>query len=616
METRFEQEEPQKTATMKYQPSVMLQTEPLQTVAPIATVTSSEVVHTSPRRRRRFWKRTIRVLDVYWWRFVRRERNPVWKVFLSNVLAVAFGVSIGWLIHGWGQIVAGLGQIKVDGKSAVIVLGPAFMQILAGLIAGSITLWQFLRSHRQRDEHLARTQRLAQRQADQKERTDRELARQKELTDREHFRSKELQDQFGDIQNRLASPEPIIRANAALRLAQFGETLKPGVEDGEPRTKENNPYFLPVASQLATALYLEPSQEIRRAIREAIKNLVAFTPVDGDQPLLHGLIERLADANRTAKENFIRAFADWSVSDKDWQEMMRLYYQEGQGMEPKNKSEPYWGLDIKVHHLLSALAPFDSDEKVNRIILEDLKNDDKDRDADGKQSNLFDIQQRKTLERKATLSEDEWREAALSYLSSIETAAQQLIDTRDVLAEALKALNPVLDFLTLPKTGEVVRKYRLRLNDCFLAGADLEVVNLQGAYLANSYLQGVNMWYSKLNRAFLYRAHMQSVNLYMAELQKANLQLASMEGARLRGAELGGAILYGIHVSEKETNKYYTTSFSFEYPFNPLDVADFSSMSSHPYEKVSSARTARLKEWLAEQRDQGAATKQTATDQP
>jgi hypothetical protein len=128
------------------------------------------------------------------------------------------------------------------------------------------------------------------------------------------FRSKELQDQFGDIQNRLASTEPSTRANAALRLAQFGETLKPGVGAGQPRNIENNPYFVPVVSQLSTTLYLEDNTAVRNAIREGVKNLITFAERESDeQVLLYGLIERLADVNKAARDGFIRAFAEWTM---------------------------------------------------------------------------------------------------------------------------------------------------------------------------------------------------------------------------------------------------------------------------------------------------------------
>jgi hypothetical protein len=73
------------------------------------------------------------------------------------------------------------------------------LQLGVAVIGGLIALWQFDRTHRQRQEQ---------------------------------FDRKELQDQFVDIENRLASTEPTMRANAALRLAEFGKSLRPGRGNG------------------------------------------------------------------------------------------------------------------------------------------------------------------------------------------------------------------------------------------------------------------------------------------------------------------------------------------------------------------------------------------------
>lgn len=478
------------------------------------------------------------------------------------------------------------------------------------------------------------------------------------------FRSKELQDQFGDIQNRLASPEPIIRANAALRLAQFGETRKPGVEDDEPRTKDDCPYFVPVASQLATALYLEPNPAIRKAIREAIKNLISFANTkEDDQPLLHALIERLADANRTARDNFIRAFAEWTVADEDWQMLQGTEYDDPEHEIWEDGETKAYHLRNNVFGFLASVAPFCREQKTTRLVLETLITFGARKDDEGKpsQGSTFAVQRRKSLQkRKAQKDATEQAKLDALLLPSLETAAQQLIDTRDALAEGLNALTKPKSF-TLPFTPNWRREHALNLSYCFLSGsqiwethlegANFSSAHLEGAYLTVSHLEGAHLSMAHLEGANILEAHLEGAHLFMAHLEGAalrathlegadineahldgaDLRRAHLEGARLSGAhmerarlewahleganltmvDMKGANLYGIWIQESKTPLLEITRF----PRTVLDEAVFQLSDRLRPSPEDDARTKQLLTWLTEQGYQKAAAA-PATEQP
>ncbi len=356
---------------------------------------------------------------------------------------------------------------------------------------------------------------------------DRDLAETRQTQERQHFRSKELQDQFGDIQNRLAATEPIIRANAALRLAQFGKTLKPGVKEGDPHTEENNPYFIDAVGQLATALYLEPNPAIRKAIREGFKNLIAFANTDGDdQPLLHALIERLADANRTARDNFVKAFAEWTVINKDWQEIEERRAWEEKQERYGSQDEDCGALQHKVLTFLTSVTPFCMKRDTTRSVLEDLLRWGEQSGESGllERESLFVVQRQKHEQIREAQSDplQKSKEDAM-LLPSLDTSAQQLIDARDSLAEALRALKKPTDFpldleakiervkLSDVKTEDELvqngvlirdmfdrfnlgegwkRPIALDISFCFLAGANLKEAIMPGAKANYCFMQG------------------------------------------------------------------------------------------------------------------------------
>lgn len=386
--------------------------------------------------------------------------------------------------------------------------------------------------------------------ADEKLKRDEEAAEKRLKQERLHFEHKELQEQFADIQNRLASPEPSIRANAALRLGMFATTIAPGLEKGAPRIEENNPYFLPAASQLATALTLEENPAIRKAILDALKRMDEFAKPEPGQQLLHELIERLADANRTAKDAFIVAIGEWVSGNPDWEEAeTRFIDNQGRTVEDD------------LFDLLSSIAAFSSEKEKTQICLDDLMSEDRVSEKfrvkiPGKYDKHREIYRAKLR----YLSEEEKAKAVALLLPRLETTAHQLRDTRDALSRALNALEAV--GIEFPKNW--TRPKPLSLHSCFLAGnyfdSDLSNTHLQGADLSFAYLQGANIAGAHWEQAKLYKAKLQSshlegtklqgANLAVAQMQNANLSWAKLQGAHLESAQLQGTILREAKLQE------------------------------------------------------------------
>lgn len=457
-------------------------------------------------------------------------------------------------------------------KPAWTYLAAPITQGILAFGAFVFTWLQFQKTHKQREEHLDKTQKQAAELAQRKEEADSRLAEIRQEQERLHFERRELQEQFVDIENRLASAEPIIRANAALRLAEFAKRPQPRPTEApveQPRTEEHFPYFVPVASQLATALHLESNAAVRQDILKAFRSLAEWACNETDQPLLQPLIERMADANRTAKNAFIKAMAEYNAVLSA-------------AAETKNPSDNT-KMDFE---FLTALAPFCEHAETSEICLSALMTEGEERDEGAQviKRGKYAVQQAVYAAKRKAQTEEERTKEDASRLPRLETAAQQLIDTRNAMAQALKLLAQPADFpqqaisdalselsvavtLLRTSTGEPqVRKSALKqikssaktiqttlqqwnaiclpsLSQCFLAGADLREAQLQGADLWVAQLQGANLWVAQLQGADLVMAQLQGADLSVAQLQGAYLPQAQLQGAYLSEADLQGAYL-------------------------------------------------------------------------
>ncbi len=580
--------------------SVIPPVQSTQNTAPVAVgkVASAPVVTAPLRRAKKFFVSRI------WALLLRRGKSSVVALFIAVNAALAW-LLVGVLITAQGS--APLPVVTPTATTGALTIPvPIIAAIITLLGQGTIAFFawkQFQKNYEQKNREIKDRDDQFKKAEDNKA----EQFDKAEANKLAQFRSKELQDQFGDIQNRLADESPVVAAYAAHRLAKFGKTM---TDESKPKTAENCPNFIDAVGQLATALYLEPNPAIRKAIREAFKNLIAFANTNGDdQPLLHALIERLADANRTAKDGFIKAFAEWVATRDEWKDMEHLHYKDmehlhyvdGQGINRADGGE-FFAIKISFYNLLYSLSQFDSREEVNENILKSLTNSLKPfglLDAEQERS-PFDRYRDESEARQKIMNGEEKAKFAIDTFSNIQSTAQQLIDTRDALAEALLALNEA--YLTATDDAPVLRKFHLRLNDCFLAGADLFKVNLQGAFLGGSYLQGASFWFAKLQNAHLYNTMSQFTDFSRADLTNADFSLAHLEGAHLTKCKMKGTKLYGIYFSTKDTTDSQPTTFSQDFIYNTLESADFTSVGKTSDE--ANDRTNALKTLLEMQHNQ------------
>ncbi len=359
---------------------------------------------------------------------------------------------------------------------------------------------------------------------------------QRQAVEQDRFDRQALESLFTDILNRFASENPIIRANAAIRLAEMARKNWPGRP--EEKLPENFPFFPDAASQLAAALYMEEHRAVRDEVVKALGRMTQFAKQD-DQALLHLLIRELADANRSAKAAFVEALA------------------EGCSRVEKVTTE-----DLRP---LIPFASFCSLDEISWACLFSL--------ANSKECRAAAIT--KAIRRKAQ-TEDERRQADLRLLPDIQSCADRLLATRDALATALSALAAPADLPSnATQRSEWKRTVPLMLKGCFLVDAKLFDAQLQGADLQGAFLQQANLARTQLQHALLMQAECQGA--YLADAQAngatftetqlqhaylvgaqvreaflgwANLLEANLCGADFTGADLAGARLFGARVEE------------------------------------------------------------------
>lgn len=545
--------------------------------------------------------KTTKMRLLNWFRWSSQDRYPNTFVLLCFMLAFGAGAVAGYeiaYVHWW------------NGFSAI---APQIVTVAGGAIAGTVALWQYNRSHQQRDVQ---------------------------------FRKKELQDQFVDIQDRLAAPEAIISANAALRLAEFGKTQGPETQSGDQHSVTNNPYFLPAASQLATALYLEPRTEVRKTVLEAIRSLIVFGADGAKQPLLLGLIERLVSANRAAKEVFIRAMAEHAVSSSFASDSVK-----------RAKRKKYVPNESELN-FISSLAPFCFWISETRTCLTSLMLSGEERDDEGNivRESDYVVHCRTYDETLSKMVYDERVGVMAGTFPKLRETAQKAIDIRDGLVAALAELKEPLELRRTSYMGigygedphfyryiesrsaridlsrsllagarlEYAELPRVNMSYSFLHGVDLSFANLVGAELTGSQVQGAELSGARLQGADLSEANLQGACMYTAslqhadlsgaklqssdltsatltdadlsdaELQGADLSEANLEGALLHRANLTNTRLYGVYVRFDDTDESRHTIF----PHDTLKVAVFTPVDQSSISSEADARTRALKKWL------------------
>lgn len=370
--------------------------------------------------------------------------------------------------------------------------------------------------------------------------------RQREI----QFDRGELEARFKDVQDRFASPDTRTRASAALRLADMGMTRGPG----RPHTvtDRSRPFFLRATAQLSISLYMEEDARVRATLEEALRTLVDFAARRPSEKLLDGAIEKLADANKTARAEYCRALAEYAnaVPDLNTPEQTKL---------------------------LCTVSPFCVKEATTAATLEDLMREP------GFASHKVVYAKR----RNQPVGGQERRDAYDRALATVENCASRLIHTRDVLAYALRVKREHWDF---------------RWTGLFLAGTSFvrvksKSVDFSGAYLqgtnfANAKLPDANMVDSKLQGATFDGAHLREAdfrgaNLLQAQFNSADLRESTLFGANLRMADLRHSQLAGAFLtsSNLEKAKVYGSNLDEAAAVDPTWItADFSDGLSFSYE--------------------------------
>ena len=387
-----------------------------------------------------------------------------------------------------------------------------------------------------------------------------------------------VEKQFTDVQTRLSSPDAKTRAVAMLQLAELAQQPYPqkptlsalfanaAIDKSLPFSRTNFPFFARAAQQYATTLPMEEEANVRASTKTAVALLCTFakdkytTKEDADAPgfpkgttetmvALTEMANELADANRAAKDTFIKAMANYTVATTN-------PFVEQQGKKkfvkaPKPMTTP-------TYDLLVTTTNFCGTEEKEKLAARYCIKALMDTPTYQTQWQVYDAT------RDAMPDDAARKKADGVLLAEVEKKAWQLTDTRDALSKSLETLIRPAGFpATFPtdpkmasefledkrdKDNKVVkpgwtRQPALALSLCFLAGAYLGQAQLQGADLSEAQLQGADLSEAQLQRARLITARLQRANLSEAQLQRAYLSGARLQRAYLSGAQLQGAYL-------------------------------------------------------------------------
>ena len=357
----------------------------------------------------------------------------------------------------------------------------------------------------------------------EKERADdEERSRIQEDATRVRFDRQALETLFTDIIDRFSSANPIIRASAAIRLAEMAQKEWP-YSDATSRPQTDRAafaFFVDAVSQLTAALHLDSEQPVRDEVLKALARVTDFAEsrLDAEQELLNLLIAEEADANRSSRKAFVDVLAEYcSVVESVTHDDLR----------PLASLAPVIGTNYDLFSRTTS-------EELSVACLHDMASS-----TEGLHAIARHRARRQHVAAEARAQRDK------ILIDEIAVKAACMIDSRDALAASLYALRRRSN---MPREGRPLRYWErvpeLRLRECFLAGADLyrgtypdtgiraaclEGANLQGAYLQSAHLTG----------ALLEGANLQGARLQRAMLSSAQLQEADLTNARLLGTRLG-----------------------------------------------------------------------------
>lgn len=257
--------------------------------------------------------------------------------------------------------------------------------------------------------------------------------------------------QFTEAQTRLGSPDAKTRAVAALQLADLALLPKP-TAGGGAFDAENYSRFASTGAQMALALQMEQNPDVRAALGQATQKLTAFAGEKKNMAWQYALANQLADANRRVKQSFTQTLARYAAANE--------------------VTKP------PTLRVLSTVAPFAARPETTMVVLKGVMATDR-----------FRADKRIGIRLRDAQTFAQRRAADASLLAAVQLRATHLVDSRDALADALRALKPASEPApTLPAAATKQSKRTLQLADCFLCGADL-----RGAFLNNADVTGADV---------------------------------------------------------------------------------------------------------------------------
>ena len=389
-----------------------------------------------------------------------------WVTWL--IVVVVVGLLLWFLLRGSKRFLAWVKEpVEPDKPRWTYILTP-LAAALAPLAAFSVLLPSYLNQQRADTKFMAESQRT---------RTDAEWYRIRQDTETQEGRFNEAQARFG-------SAEEKIRAIAALQVAEL--SFRPRPTGGGAANDENYPHFSPTGAQLAIALQMEQNADVRAALREGLRKMIAFAGEKNNLGWRIGLINNLAAANRRVQRTFTESLGRYAVAH-DLNQLPAL-------------------------QTLAVLAPFSSERDATLLAIRDLT-----------RTGTFqaDKQIGATLRDAATT--DQRRQADAALIATIQSQAAHLMDVRDALAEALRAKPPVAAAATplalpaipaslpaglpsIPGLPTAAAKPTLKLDSTFLAGANLWGATLTDAEVTGANFTGANLKHTELTGANIDKA--------------------------------------------------------------------------------------------------------------
>lgn len=319
---------------------------------------------------------------------------------------------------------------------------------------------------------------LNQQQSDKKFMAEADRSRTDSTWQRIRLDSEGQSAQYNEVQGRFGSPDARTRAVAALQLADLALQRKASADSDAP-DDAGYPYFSPTGTQLALALQMEENPDVRAADRDALQKLLAFARANGKTDWQIALANRIADANRRTARSLTEDLGRYgAINDVT---------------------------DAATLQALATVAPFAAQPDDTILGLRDLM-----------ATRDFRADRRIGARLRSALPADLRRTGDAALLSAIQAKALHLIDTRDALAEALRSPKPapapagagngmpkLPKLALLPPGGAETPTETLRLQSCFLAGANLWGASLGGAEVTGANFGGANLKYADLRGANL-----------------------------------------------------------------------------------------------------------------